>query len=155
MYRGSNIIVHQIQNFLYLLYIILHQKMPGNEQLQISSPPILNSFFTRKRLHLKNTLESFFPLIPSPFSRVNQEPRAPSANEVCVCPLSNTSIEKDEKVGSFLLEESWVQGCSPALSPHEERVGLLWESLSPLSLKKKSVSGNFVMRFARKKCAKQ
>ena len=41
MYMGSNIIVHQIQNFPYLLYIKLHLKMPGNEQLQISSPPIL------------------------------------------------------------------------------------------------------------------
>ena len=39
MYRGSNMIVHQIQNFPYLLYIKLHLKMPGNEQLQISSPP--------------------------------------------------------------------------------------------------------------------
>ena len=39
MYRGSNIIVHQIQNFPYLLYIELHLKMPGNEQLPISSPP--------------------------------------------------------------------------------------------------------------------
>ena len=39
MYMGSNIIVHQIQNFPYLLYIKLHLKMPGNEQLQISSPP--------------------------------------------------------------------------------------------------------------------
>ena len=39
MYMGSNIIVHQIQNFPYILYIKLHLKMPGNEQLQISSPP--------------------------------------------------------------------------------------------------------------------
>ena len=39
MYMGSNVIVHQIQNFPYLLYIKLHLKMPGNEQLQISSPP--------------------------------------------------------------------------------------------------------------------
>ena len=41
MYMGSNVIVHQIQNFPYLLYIKLHLKMPGNEQLQISSPPTL------------------------------------------------------------------------------------------------------------------
>ena len=39
MHMGSNVIVHQIQNFPYLLYIKLHLKMPGNEQLQISSPP--------------------------------------------------------------------------------------------------------------------
>ena len=39
MYVGSNVIVHQIQDFPYLLYIKLHLKMPGNEQLQISSPP--------------------------------------------------------------------------------------------------------------------
>ena len=39
MYGGSNIIVHQIQNFPYILYIKLHLEMPGNEQLQISSPP--------------------------------------------------------------------------------------------------------------------
>ena len=43
MYRGSNVIVHQIQNFSFLLYIKLHLKMPGNEQLQISSPPTLMS----------------------------------------------------------------------------------------------------------------
>ena len=30
MYRGSNIIVHQIQNFPQLLYIKLHLKMSGN-----------------------------------------------------------------------------------------------------------------------------
>ena len=41
MYMGSNVIVHQIQNFPYLLYIKLHLKMPGNEQLQISPPPII------------------------------------------------------------------------------------------------------------------
>ena len=30
MYMGSNVIVHQIQDFPYLLYIKLHLKMPGN-----------------------------------------------------------------------------------------------------------------------------
>ena len=70
-------------------------------------------------------------------------------------PYATQVLKKMRKWGSFSLEGSWVQGCSPALSPHEERVGSLWESLSPLSLKKKSVSGNFVLRFARKKCAKQ
>ena len=39
MYMVSNVIVHQIQDFPYLLYIKPHLKMPGSEQLQISSPP--------------------------------------------------------------------------------------------------------------------
>ena len=50
MYMGSNIIVHEIQNFPYLLYIKLHLKMPGSEQLQISSPPRL----AEKNLLVKN-----------------------------------------------------------------------------------------------------
>ena len=48
MYMGSNVIVHQIQNFPYLLYIKLHLNMPGNEQLQISSPPT-NMLGTNRR----------------------------------------------------------------------------------------------------------
>ena len=59
MYMGSNIIVHQIQNFPYLLYIILHQKMPGNEQLQISSPPTLRQLDIIRLAPLK--------LLASPF----------------------------------------------------------------------------------------
>ena len=46
MYRGSNIIVHQIQNFPLVLTIKLHLKMSVNYQLQISPPPNIREIIT-------------------------------------------------------------------------------------------------------------
>ena len=41
-YGGSNVIFDQNRHIPQILYIKLHLKMPGNDQLQISPPPNYN-----------------------------------------------------------------------------------------------------------------
>ena len=90
MYRGSNVIVHQFQNFCWLLHIKLHLKMPGNEQLQISPPPYKRSWWCSP---------------PSPFTILVVHWRSSG------CPLSpcllRTSLIASVPKTSFSLARLW------------------------------------------------